>query len=472
MVQLDQDYARTEAAIASALRTEDTVLFTGLLLLWLPLLLMVYGTGRTMRAQGSNLRERESTLRAVSAKRDLAEVALKESEERFRVMFEGAAVGVALVDTEGRITDSNPALQEMLGYEADELRGRTIPDFTHEDDVPTNLALFGELITGARDHYQLEKRYRRKDGRLFWGQLTASVVRDGSGVPRLGIGMVENIETRKRAEEALRQAYAQEREAADRLRALDEVKSGILTAVSHELRTPLAAVLGYALTLHERGTSLPEEVAEEFAERLVVKAKKLDRLLSDLLDLDRLVRGVIEPRRRRTNLAALVRRVADELDVGEHAVRIEAEEATVAVDPAKVERIVENLIANAAKYAPFGSLILVRVRPHRDGALISVDDAGPGIPPEEKDLIFEPFQRGRSSPDHAPGTGVGLSLVAQFADLHGGRVWVEDREGGGSSFRVYLPSGPSGPDEPEHEDAPPSDEASGEASDDARQSVP
>jgi signal transduction histidine kinase len=117
---------------------------------------------------------------------------------------------------------------------------------------------------------------------------------------------------------------------------------------------------------------------------------------------------------------------------------------TIEADPAKVERIVENLIANAARHTGPRISIWVRVWAEPDGAVIAVEDDGPGVPPELQHAIFEPFRQGPTASPHSPGTGIGLSLVSMFADLHGGRAWVQDRDGGGASFRVFLPAAPPG----------------------------
>jgi signal transduction histidine kinase len=114
----------------------------------------------------------------------------------------------------------------------------------------------------------------------------------------------------------------------------------------------------------------------------------------------------------------------------------------IAVDSAKVERIVENLLVNAARHTPPGTPIWVRVDRRDPGALLTVADAGPGVPAEQRERIFQPFHRGPSEVTHAPGSGIGLALVAQFAGLHGGRAWVEPRAGGGASFQVLLPDNP------------------------------
>ena len=232
-----------------------------------------------------------------------------------------------------------------------------------------------------------------------------------------------------------------EREALERLREVNELKDTFLSAVSHELRTPLTAILGFAMTLEQRGEQLGPERSRELLHQLVVGARRLETLLSDLLDLDRLTRGIVEPRLERTDVGALVIRVVEELALGNAAPRVSVESVTAEIDVAKVERIVENLIYNAYKHTPPDSQVSVSVTAADGGVLIAVDDDGAGVPPELRERIFEPFQRGRPGASHASGTGIGLSLVARFAALHGGRAWIEDRDGGGSSFRVLLPFG-------------------------------
>lgn len=151
----------------------------------------------------------------VSAARQRIEDQLKEREARLRGMFEGAAIGIGLDDFQGRIVESNPALQRMLGYSKDELSGITFAEFTHPDDVATDLELFEEMMSGRRDSYQLEKRHIRKDGQQVWVRLTNSLVRDKAGRPKFTIGMVEDITERKQAEAALQQSEARFRVVAE-----------------------------------------------------------------------------------------------------------------------------------------------------------------------------------------------------------------------------------------------------------------
>ena len=222
------------------------------------------------------------------------------------------------------------------------------------------------------------------------------------------------------------------------------MKNTFLQAVSHDLRNPLTAILGFATTLENRGNTIEPDLTQQMYRMMGRSARKLDRMLNDLLDLDRLNRGIVRPLMQKTDVAELVLRICDDVDLPDRTITVEAEPREVSLDPAKVERIVENLILNAAKYTPPDTPILVRVEHEKDGIVIAVEDRGPGIPDEHKSSLFEPFKRLPGSEKGPAGSGIGLSLVSRFAQLHGGRAWIADREGGGASFRVFLPDVPPG----------------------------
>jgi signal transduction histidine kinase len=236
-------------------------------------------------------------------------------------------------------------------------------------------------------------------------------------------------------------AALRERAVSEQLRELDGMKNSFLQAVSHELRTPLASILGFALLLEQKEDRLSKDQREMALQQLAASSRKLNQLVVDLLDVDRLSRGIVEPQLSSTDVSELVLRVVEETPVGDRRVELDVVPAQADVDASKVERIVENLLSNAAKYTPPGTPITVRVRPEDHGVYIVVEDAGPGVPDDLKAAIFRAFARGTAAQRHSPGVGIGLSLVAQFAEMHGGRAWVEDRLGGGSSFKVYLPAG-------------------------------
>jgi PAS domain S-box-containing protein len=265
--------------------------------------------------------------------------------------------------------------------------------------------------------FLFEHRLVTRDGTVKWSQARGRVIADGRGVPIRMVGTGQDITERKR---------------------LDELRDSILSTVSHELRTPLTTILGFSMTLQERGDTLAEDLRIEMASHLTAQARKLDRLLSDLLDLDRLRLGHMPPNFSETDVAGVVKQVVQGFD-SDHPITMRGDPVVAEIDGPKVERIVENLIANAVRHTPPGTEIEVSVARGEGGVLITVDDRGLGVDEEEREAIFEPFTRGVGSVAERPGTGIGLSLVAQFTELHGGRAWVEDNPGGGASFRVFLP---------------------------------
>jgi signal transduction histidine kinase len=250
---------------------------------------------------------------------------------------------------------------------------------------------------------------------------------------------VATAEERARLEEQTRRALEREHEAVGRLMELDELKTTFLHAVSHDLRTPLASILGIARTLEREDLAFPKEEVRDLAARIVRNGRRLHKLVSDLLDYERLERGALGAEPEATDLGALVRAVADEVDLRDHPLHVEADSVTVSVDATQVERIIDNLLVNAIKHTPPGTDIWLRVSENDDEVLLTVEDSGVGVPESEREAIFSPFTRAPHDPS-TPGTGIGLALVARFAELHGGRAWVTDREGGGAVFQVSLPA--------------------------------
>jgi K+-sensing histidine kinase KdpD len=246
-------------------------------------------------------------------------------------------------------------------------------------------------------------------------------------------------------EQELKDGLRRELAAADRLRAADEMKDTFLRAVSHDLRTPLTAMLGVAVTLERTRLNLPRDQALDLVAMLVEKTRKLERLLKDLLDLNRLEEGVLEPNRSLTDVRELVHRVVTEVDqLAGWPIDIEAEPIQAFIDGPKVERIVENLLLNTTRHTPPGTRVWVKALARGADLELIVEDAGPGVPAELAGTIFEAFHRaGGNGPAptvaHQRGVGIGLSLVARFAALHGGHAWVDERWGGGAAFHVLLP---------------------------------
>ncbi len=306
-------------------------------------------------------------------------------------------------------------LFRMLGLEPQS------EDVTYESYVervhPDDRDLVRETVARAYaegEPFLFDQRIVLPDGGVRWVQSRGRVVTDDAGTPVRMVGTAQDVTERKR---------------------IDGLRDTILASVSHELRTPLTSILGFSLTLEERDAELDLARRREIVGHLAEQAQRLSRLLTDLLDLDRLRLGALPPAFKETDVAELVARVTST-----HGVAVHSEPVFAEVDPGKVERIVENLLVNARKHTSEGTKVHVRVAREDGGVLIAVDDRGPGVAEAEREAVFEMFSRGRDLPPGLPGAGVGLALVAQFTALHGGRAWVEENPGGGASFRVFLPS--------------------------------
>jgi signal transduction histidine kinase len=231
---------------------------------------------------------------------------------------------------------------------------------------------------------------------------------------------------------------AAEAETSTDLREQNDLKDTLLHAVSHDLKGPLAGVLGAMQTIRRaEQLGLTDVEMEDLYGVIEQAGAKAARLVDDLLDLDRLDRGQLKIEREATDVLGLARRAARELPtLGGHPVRVDGPEVLADVDGPKVERIIDNLLGNAARHTAPGTPIQVEVRPEDDGLTVVVEDQGPGVPDPMKEAVFEAFRQGEAA---RGGVGIGLSLVRRFAELHGGSARVEDRPGGGARFVVHVP---------------------------------
>jgi PAS domain S-box-containing protein len=338
----------------------------------------------------------------------------------------------------------SPFIETMLGYPPEVATGNAgwWARALHPDDRERVLAEWSRSDESG-EPYAGEYRLLAADGRTVWIRDEAVLLRDHEGTPVHWQGVMVDISVAKAATEDLTRALDLERQATEDMRRADEIKTTFLTAVSHDIRTPLSAILGNALTLEEGDRlGITEEERKQLIHSLAAKARRLNTIVTDLLDTERLARGVVEPKLQEIAVGRLISLLVwDSEAMAGRQVHVDTRSVSAWVDPQMISRIVENLLMNAARHTPSECQVWVKVHPEGDHVLIEVEDDGPGIPEEHRETIFEPFEHGPMTSVHNPGVGVGLSLVAKFAQLHGGRVWVEDREGGGASFRVLIPRG-------------------------------
>ncbi|CAA9339559.1 MAG: Sensory box histidine kinase/response regulator [uncultured Gemmatimonadetes bacterium] len=396
----------------------------------------------------------EMEWRTEQAERRRTEEALGASESQLRAIFDEAAVGMAVVDLDGRLVRTNRALQSMLGYGADELHAMLFSEITHPDDVGTDWELFGDLVAGERTHYQVEKRYFRADGSILWTHLNVSLVRDAESAPCFTVGIMEDVTERRRAEEALRQSQ-DELLQAQKMETVGRLAGG----VAHDFNNLLTVIKGNTqLLLAELPPGSP--MREELEEIDGVSGRAAD-LTRQLLAFSR--RQVLQPRVLDLNAAVadadrLLRRLLGE-DV-EFRTTLDPALGAVRADPGQLEQVLMNLAVNARDAMPRGGKLTLETRNvwldaeytlrHPSVApgpyvMVAVSDTGHGMDAGTQARIFDPFF---TTKEPGKGTGLGLATVYGIVRQSGGHVWVYSEVGRGTSFKVYLPRADEAP-EPE-----------------------
>jgi K+-sensing histidine kinase KdpD len=257
----------------------------------------------------------------------------------------------------------------------------------------------------------------------------------------------EADERRREAERAMEEARASEerrlREAveAEALRRSDAVKTAVLRSVSHDLRSPITAITTASEVLRELGDTLPGEDRDELVAAILAQVQRLDRLVANLLELSRLEAGAAMPVRELWTVDGLVSRVLGVLAADDDRVDVDVpdEIPPVEVDPAQLERALVNVLENALKFSPPDARVSLRATTENGEVLVRVADAGPGIPADEREHVFEPFVRGNAV-NGGQGSGLGLAIARGFVGLNGGRLWIEPAAGGGSEFVIAFPA--------------------------------
>ena len=362
--------------------------------------------------------------------RKAGERALRESEEWFRGIYERAGIGIALVGLDGRIIDSNPAFQEMLGYGPDELSRIHFAEITYPADLAEDMALAASLIAGEIESYRLEKRYVRRDGRILWGMLTTSLVRDAEGGPQFLIGMIEKITERKEAEAALQERTEELTRVNRELDEAHREANLYLDILTHDVRNANNVSTMYAGLLLD----LLEGDLKMYAQKLHDSIWRSTEILKNVATIRRihLESAGLSP----VDLDAVIQEEIGNFPAA--SIRYEGRPVEVSAD-GLLPMVFTNLIGNAVKFGGPDVEITIRVEERDDEVLVSVEDTGPGIPDEVKRLLFRRFERGLG---HGRGEGLGLYIVRKLVERYGGRVRVEDRVPGtteaGAAFVFTL----------------------------------
>ncbi|HEY5146695.1 MAG TPA: sensor histidine kinase KdpD [Polyangiaceae bacterium] len=235
----------------------------------------------------------------------------------------------------------------------------------------------------------------------------------------------------------------------------ERLRSSLLSSVSHDLRTPLSVITGAASALLQTEPSLTSEARRDLAETIHEEARRLDRLVRNLLDMTRLASGAVKVAKEwqpiEGVIGAALGRLEEQLRGRKVDVRLAPDLPPVPIDGLLIEQVFINLLENAAKYSPIGTPIDIAATKDGDALVVEIADRGPGIPRELKDRIFEKFYR-LPREGAGGGAGLGLAICRGIVEAHGGRIWAENREGGGAVFRFTLPID-GAPPEPAPEDS-------------------
>ncbi len=381
---------------------------------------------------GRRTQELTAATQSLVAAKDAAERAAAQNAElsrRNRMILDSAGEGIFGLDARGSVTFLNPAAATMLGWDLEEMHGRRFHDVIRcalEHVRPDESCVPWSTPHASNVRATEIGEFRTRDGRPIPVEYTANAI---VGDDAVATGVVITF-----------------RDISERL-AIEEMKSEFVSTVSHELRTPLTSIRG-ALGLLSSGLLGPVDGrGQRMLDIAVINTDRLIRLINDILDLERIEAGKIEIVR--TFIAAndLMRLVVEGVQAVADQARvrllIEPAETMLWVDTDRIVQTLTNLVSNAIKFSPPDGEVTVGGAETGEGFMFHVSDRGRGIPKDRLETIFERFKQVDASDSRQKGgSGLGLAICRSIVQAHGGRIWAESRDGGGSAFRFTLPTTP------------------------------
>ena len=380
------------------------------------------------------------TIRDITERKN-AEIALKESEEKFRTFMETASDMMNIVDKDLNITYVNRALMENLGYEKAELLGKPVSILLGEK---TKKEYYTDeknkkLLNEGKVSYELY--WKAKSGKEIFGELKIAAIFDDKGNFAGSRGIFHDLTERKRHEEEIIVAKEKAEES-------DKLKSVFLANMSHEIRTPLNGILGFSQMLGDEDYS--EEQKKEFVDIINKSGEHLLNIITDILDLSTIESEYVEVVREKFNLNELIEetiRILGSSRILEDKQNIEIirnyefldEESVIEADAGKLQVVLNNLMRNAYKFTTKGN-ITISYKALKSVLEFSISDTGIGIPKEKQNLIFDRFrQADESHTRRFGGTGLGLAISKGFVEKTGGKIWLESEENRGTTFYFTIP---------------------------------
>ncbi|PLX83347.1 MAG: hypothetical protein C0617_12550 [Desulfuromonas sp.] len=374
-----------------------------------------------VRAKTRALAERNRLLEKEIEERQLAEVALKESEGRYRSLVENIDLGISLKDRRHRFVTTNTALGRLTGVPTENLSGKVCYQALWNNDSPCSDCP-GTVAMTVLEPHTIERLRKHPDGRDITLRIHAFPLKDGQGQASGFIEVVEDITREKE---------------------IDRLRIELLSTAAHEFRTPLASIFGFAELL----LSLEEVSAEDQREYLTYiyeKSEDLSSLVDQLLDVTRIDEGRgLDLNLKPCTLEEVMERAVRPFRTRSKSVRLEVELApdlaVLQADRGKIEQVMENLLSNAFKYSPRGGRVLVAGERDGDMCRVTVSDQGIGMTPAQQERAFEKFYRADTSDTAPSGTGIGLSIARSIIESHNGEIWLESTAGQGTTVHFTIP---------------------------------
>ena len=402
-----------------------------------------FGAFRSTREWPDELIARLKVVGEVMAQalvRKRSEAVLRASEERWRSIFETSNLGITIIDQDLHYVATNPAFQAMLGYTDEELRELTTLSLAVEEDREVTRTRLTGIRQGKLDHYEVVRRYRRKDGTVMWGHSYLSVVRDAESKPKMFIGTTIDITETKRAQDALRATQAR-LSRTTRLTTMGQMAASI----AHELNQPLAAIVanGDAGLVFLTSSTPNPDAARESLKDIVGEGHRASQIIGS-------IRAMFKKNaqdKTSVNVNDLIREVLSvvrsELENERVSLRAELAEnlPEVFADRVQLQQVLVNLVVNAieAMNSVTDRERILRIKSATSGSShdvrITVEDSGVGIDPDDMDNIFDAFFTTKSR-----GMGMGLSICRSIIEAHNGRLWASPAVDHGSAFEVHLPT--------------------------------
>ena len=366
-----------------------------------------------------------------------SELAIKESEERFRSTFEQAAVGIAHVGLDGQWLMFNQKLCEIVGYTAAELLNSKFQDITYPEDLAANLDYIHQLLAGEIQTYVMEKRYIHKLGRLVWANLTVSLRRDASGAPLHFISAIEEIDERKQTEFALQRQAIELAKTTAKLQIRNQELNQFSYVVSHDLKAPLRAIANLSQWIEDDLEGVIDPSIQKNLGLMRSRVYRMENLIGGLLDYARV--GTTQESLVTFAIEDLLAEIVDSLSISpSFTIELPSNLPPITTNRILLERVFANLIGNAYKHHDRDDgTIRVTAQPQGEIWEFTVADDGVGIAPADRERVFGIFQT--LADPNKQNTGIGLSIVKKIVETQGGTISIVDRDR--TSFGSPLSNG-------------------------------